>query len=124
LRRIHHATMSERNEEDGPVAWILLIPTTQDLMEQFIAKKVNEQELLAKTPLEGLYEAVYLCSALVLPEHRGKGLAKELTIRGVKSIKADHPIKSLFYWAFSREGAKLASSVARDCGLPLFQRPG
>jgi len=122
LRRIHPATMSEQIEGDGPVAWILLIPTTQDLMEQFIAKQVNEQELLAKTPLQCRYEAVYLCSALVLPEYRGKGLAKELTIRAVTSMKADHPIKSLFYWAFRPEGAKLASSVARDCGLPLYRR--
>lgn len=124
LRRIHPATMSEQNEGNGPVAWILLIPTTQDLMEQFIAKQINEQELLVKTPLEGPYEAVYLCSALVLSECRGKGLAKELTSRAVKSIRAEHPIKSLFYWAFSPEGAKLASTVASDCGLPLFQRPG
>jgi ribosomal protein S18 acetylase RimI-like enzyme len=70
-----------------------------------------------------VYDTVYLCSALVLPEHRGKGLAKRLTCAAIKSIQADHPITCLLYWAFSHEGAKLAVSVARELGLPLYARP-
>ena len=92
-------------------------------MERFITKVTNEQELLEGTPLQGEYDALYLCSALVLPEHRGKGLAKRLTCRAIRFIEADHPIKYLFYWAFSPEGVRLASSVALELGLPLYKRP-
>ena len=123
LRRLHPATLTEERDGSGPVAWILLIPTTNDLMKRFIAKQINEQELLESTPLQGVYEAIYLCSALVLPEHSRKGLAKRLTCAAIKSIQVDHPIKYLFYWSFSPEGARLAASVARDLGLPLYKGP-
>ena len=92
-------------------------------MDRFIARQINEQELLEKTPLGAVYDTVYMCSALVLPEHRGKGLAKQLMCSTIKSIQADHPIKSLFYWAFSHEGTKLAVSVARALRIPLYSRP-
>jgi ribosomal protein S18 acetylase RimI-like enzyme len=123
LRQIHHATLSEQDDGNGPIAWVLVIPTTHDLMDRFIAGQINEQELLEKTLLGAVYDTVYVCSALVLPEHRGKGLAKRLTCSAIKSIQEDHRIKSLFYWAFSHEGTKLAVSVARALRIPLYKRP-
>ncbi len=122
LKRLHPATMTERRTKKGPIAWMLVIPTTHDLMKQFISKQINEQELLYTTPLRTKYDALYLCSALVLPEHRGKGYARQLTIKAIKAIQKQHPIKHLFYWAFSVEGKKLAESVAKECALPLSQR--
>jgi ribosomal protein S18 acetylase RimI-like enzyme len=91
-------------------------------MRQFIARKINEQELLKRTSLRAEYDAVYLCSALVLPEHRKKGLAKYLMCKAIKSIQKQHPIKFLFYWAFSAEGKRLAVSVAKNLSLPLSKR--
>ena len=122
LKKIHPSTMTEKKTSRGPVAWILLIPTTRKLMEQFITKKVNERELFNKTPLRVKYDSIYLCSALVLPEYRGKGLAKSLMIKAIKSIQRAHPIHCLFYWAFSVEGKKLAASVAKELSLELFKR--
>ncbi len=123
LRGIDPATMSEFSSEKGPVAWVLVIPTTRSLMEQFVTKEITERDLLALTPIGGTFEAVYLCSALVLPEARGKGLAKRLATEAVKSIASRHPIRFLFYWGFSREGENLASAIARTVGLPLSRRP-
>ena len=122
LKRLHPATMTERRTKKGPIAWILVIPTTHELMKQFITKRLNEQELLYSTPVRTKYDALYLCSALVLPEHRGKGYARRLAIKAIKAIRKEHPIKYLFYWAFSVAGRKLAGSIAKECGLPLFQR--
>jgi GNAT superfamily N-acetyltransferase len=82
----------------------------------------DERELLDRTPSKEVYDALYLCSALVLPEHRGKGLAGRLAARAVRSIQETHPIRSLFYWGFSAEGDRLAASLARECGLPLHRR--
>jgi hypothetical protein len=122
LRKIHPSTLIEKRMKKGPIAWILIIPTTKELMKQFIKKNINEHELLNKTPLRMKYEAIYLCSALVLPEHRGKGLAKRCMCKAIKSIQKQHPIKFLFYWAFSAEGKKLAGSVAKEFALPLYKR--
>jgi hypothetical protein len=123
LERIHPATLSEHVEGNGPVVWILLIPTTVDLMNRFVAEEISETELLNKTPLNAKYEALYLCSALVLPEWRKKGLASKVGMEAITQIRADHPIKYLFTWNFTPEGASLADNAAKHEGLPLLKRP-
>lgn len=123
LGRIHPATLSEYAVEDGPVVWILLIPTTIDLMNRFVAEEISEKELLDQTPLDIKYEAIYLCSALVLPEYRRKGLATKTGMEAIKQIRADHPIKYLFTWNFSKEGADLAQLASEHESLPLLKRP-
>jgi len=122
LLAIHPSTMTEVKNDDGPIVWILVIPTTIAVMEQFLAKNINEQQLLQKTSPGGRYEAVYLCSALVLPEHRGKGMAKRTAVQAVREIQKGHAIKDLFAWTFSVEGERLAVSIARELGLPLRLR--
>ena len=122
LQQIHPATLSEFIDGDGPVVWILLIPTTVDLMNQFVAEEISETELLNKTPLYQKYEALYLCSALVLPEFRRKGLATQVGVEAISRIRADHPIRFLFTWNFSHEGALLAEQAAKSENLPLLKR--
>lgn len=119
LLAIHPNTMTEVRNDDGPIVWVLVIPTTTDVMGQFLGKKINEQQILEKTPPGGKYEAVYLCSALVLPEHRGKGMAKRSAVQAVREIQKQHCIKELFAWTFSPEGEGLAVSIAGELGLPL-----
>ncbi len=122
LERLHPATMMEESTEEGPVAWMLLVPTTHDLMEQFIRGEINEKQLLEKTPAGEKYDAVYLCSALVLPEYRGKGLAFQLASEALASMLSDHPIKELFFWCFSTEGDSLAKKIAGEFGMTLYER--
>jgi hypothetical protein len=119
LQQIHPASVSEY--EDA-VCWIIVIPTTTDLMNQFLENKINEQQLFEMTPIGANYYAIYLCSAMVLDEYRGKGIAKKLTVDAINSIRKDHPIKILFVWAFSKEGEGLAESVAKATGLPLKKK--
>ena len=92
LKNIHPDTITEKRTSKGPIAWILIFPTTRKLMHQFITKEINEKNLYRKTPLHVKYDSIYLCSALVLPEYRGRGLAKRLMIKAIKSIKKEHPI--------------------------------
>jgi hypothetical protein len=122
LLAIHPNTMTETRNEDGPIAWVLVIPTTTEVMEQFLSKSINEQQILQNTLPGKQYEAVYLCSALVLPEHRGKGLARKSLVQSVREIQKQHSIKKLFAWTFSPEGEGLATSIARELGLPLYLR--
>ncbi len=122
LQLIHPDTLSEYDDGNGPVCWILCIPTTLDLMTKFINQTISERELYELTPLNTKYEAIYLCSALLLEEFRGKGIAQSLGVTAIEKIRIDHPIKALFFWSFSKEGEKLAEKVSRLIGLPLYKR--
>lgn len=122
LQRIHPATVCEYDDGNGPVAWVLVLPTTTELMNQFIENVISEKELFDLTPTDTTYEALYLCAALVLEEYREKGIAKQLTLNAVKNIRKDHPLKSLFVWVFTNEGDLLSETVARLTFLPLYKR--
>jgi ribosomal protein S18 acetylase RimI-like enzyme len=122
LRRIHPATVSEYDDGNGPVAWILLFPTTLGLTQQFLDATISEKELFEKTPLDIKYDALYLCSALVLEEYRRKGIANRLTLAAIESIRKEHTLKALFVWTFSKEGDLGAEALARYTSLPLYKR--
>jgi predicted GNAT family acetyltransferase len=122
LIKIHPASLSERRTSKGPIAWVLVFPTTRDLMNAFLTKKIGERQLVYRTPLHRSYEAIYLCSALVLSEYRGKGYAKLLTCKAISAIRKTHPITCLFCWPFSKEGRRLAKYVAQESNLPLHIR--
>ena len=122
LQLIHPDTISEYDDGNGPVCWILCIPTTLDLMNQFINKEISERELYELTPVNAKYEAIYMCSALLLEEFRGKGIAQKVGMKAIENIMLDHSIKALFFWSFSKEGEKLADKASDLLGLPLYKR--
>ena len=74
------------------------------------------------TPVGASYDAIYLCSALVLEEFRRKGIAKQLALKAIEDIRKDHPVKALFVWSFTKEGDIAAESIARFTSLPLYKR--
>jgi ribosomal protein S18 acetylase RimI-like enzyme len=122
LQQIHPATLSEYDDGNGPVIWILLIPTTADLMNKFLSNEISEKELFELTPMHTQYDALYLCSAMTLEEYRGRGITKELTLKAIESIRKDHPIATLFVWPFTSQGALLAGKLAQSVGLPLKKK--
>jgi GNAT superfamily N-acetyltransferase len=124
LLRLHPSTLSEERDAGGPVAWLLLIPTTMTLMNRFLADEINERELFDLTPEDIPYEAIYLCSGLVLEEYRRKGITKKLALEAIAAIRKDHPIRALFSWAFTKEGDRVAEKIAELTGLPLYKKGG
>lgn len=122
LQKIHPANVAEYDDGNGPVAWVLLIPTTLDLMNKFLVNEISEKELYELTPLNSTYEAIYLCSAMVLDEYRRQGIAERLTLDAVNSIRKDHPIKALFVWAFTKEGDAASEKLAHLVSLPLYKK--
>jgi GNAT superfamily N-acetyltransferase len=122
LHRIHPSTVSEYNEGDGPIAWLLVIPTTEELMNRFLERKISEKELFELTPLGIQYDTLYLCSAMVLEEYRRKGIIKNLVLKAIEDIRKDHPLKALFVWSFTKEGDLAAEAIARMTELPLYKR--
>ena len=122
LYKLHPATVSAFDNGNGPVAWVLLIPTTLDLMNRFLERQISEKELFDLTPLEAKYDAVYLCSALVLEEFRRKGIASQLALTAIDNMCEMHQLKAVFVWAFTPEGDSAAETIANLAKLPLYKR--
>lgn len=119
LLAIHPNCLSELANEDGPIVWVLVVPTTVDIMNRFLHGVISEKKLLNETPVGVAYDCVYLCSALVLPEFRNKGLAKEVALDALNKIIQQHSVSTLFYWPFTEEGRYLAEAIAKSLGLSL-----
>ena len=119
LEKIHPATLSEFADENGPSVWVLVIPTTTTIMNDFLSGKISEKDILTKTKSGEKYTCIYLCSVTTLPEYRGKGKSKKLCLQAIKAICKDNPIDALFVWPFTKEGETLARSLAKECKLSL-----
>ncbi len=122
LKLIHPATVSEYSDENGPAAWLIVIPITEDLMRKFVDGSITERELYDQTPETGKYDAIYLSSALVLEEYRRKGIIKELAIKAIEEIRKDHPIRYLVTWPFTTEGNLASEKISELSSLPLLKR--
>ncbi len=122
LLQIHPSAVIEKDDGNGPIIWIILIPTTKLLMQQFLENQITEKELFENTPLGIVYDAVYLCSAMTLEEYRLKGITKNLCTEAIENIKKDNPISSLFVWSFSKEGERIAEKIAAKTQLSLFKK--
>jgi hypothetical protein len=122
LQEIHPATLSELANENGPVIWVLMIPTTKTIMNDFLEGNISEKDLLKKTKAGDLFDCIYLCSATTLPEYRGKGETKKLCMNSIRAISKDHPVATLFVWPFTKEGKNLAEAIAKECKLQLLEK--
>jgi len=122
LKELHPGSVSEKANENGPIAWILLIPTTRKLMESFLAGDISEKELFYLTNPGEQFDCIYLCSAMVLSEFRKQGITTDLTTAAIMEISKTHKIKALFVWAFSEEGKLSAHKIANKLNLPLFEK--
>ncbi len=114
--------------KDEVVGSTFIMPCTKEIMKKFVSKEINEAELGEEIKNKVSYEnmdAIYLCSVFVKPEHRNKGLALKGTLTSIEKIskKAHKEIESLFYWAYSEEGKRLANKVAKSVKLHLYARP-
>lgn len=120
LLNIHPATLTASENENGPLCWILLIPTTMDIMHQFLKGEISEKELLDRTPIGVSYNAIYLCSVTTLPEARNQGKTKQLCLKAIQEITKNHQIEALFVWPFSEAGEALATSIANASYMPVL----
>jgi hypothetical protein len=122
LFQLHPNALIEKDDGDGPFIWIILIPTTNELMQLFLENQITEAELFEKTPIGATYESIYLCSAMTLEEFRKKGTTKKLCLEAIENMRKENPITSLFVWSFSKEGESLAEKIATETGLMLFKK--
>jgi hypothetical protein len=119
MQSLHAACLQEAANTDGPISWVSVFPTSLELMNQFVIGEINERELFDSTNEHTLQQAIYLCSAIVLPEFRRADIAFDLSVKAIHAMQQDGQIEAAFVWPFSHEGEALAQKVASSCGLPL-----
>lgn len=122
LQSIHPDAVVEASDEAGPYLWIIFIPTTTDRMQQFLSGTIGESELIQTEALDQERTALYLCSVMLLPEYRGKGIALTHASKAIQHMQMRFPISQLFYWPFSNEGRKSARGLASMLSMPLAER--
>lgn len=111
---------------DTVVGSTLVLPATLSMMQDFIAHRISEAQLAEKIMDESIdyakMQAIYLCSAFVAAEHRGKNLAIQALIQSIQNIMPQDKKLPLFYWAYSEAGEKIAEKVATQLRLEFFAR--
>jgi len=113
--------------DDKIIGSTLVLPCTLRLMNLFISKNINEEQLfqeLERTASYSNIETIYFCSAIIVPEFRRKGLATQAVEKSIKKMlsKTKNKVKTIFYWGYSNEGSALAGKIAKDLGLELKKR--
>ena len=122
MESLYSGCLQEAANADGPISWVAVIPTSLELMNLFVQGELTERQLFEATEATTPKQAVYLCSAIVLPEFRRSGIAFDLSVNSIRTIQEDRPIEAAFVWSFTEEGESLARKVASTCSLPLFVR--
>lgn len=120
LERLTPHWIKYRLDNHGePTAWSVVVPTQLDLMHKFMGGEITEKELLDLTKFQNEYEALYLCAAVTVPQHRRKGYAMETMIEAINSIPHTKDV-TLFAWAYSEEGRKLIEKLKVVLGVNIL----
>ena len=122
LDQLHRSTLLELSNKNGPYCWVLMIPTTEKIMVDFLENRINENQILKNTMPNDEFTCIYLCSATTLKEFRGKGLTFNLCKKAIREISETYEIKNLFVWPFTSEGGNLAKKISMECNLHLFAK--
>ncbi len=105
------------------IGFTFIIPCNEDIMNQFLSKKINEAQLyeeVKKQKAHKNFTAIYLCSAFIKPEYRRKGLAAKAVMKSIKKITKKIP--TLFFEAYSEEGKKTADAMAKKLKIKILER--
>lgn len=122
LQSIHPNTIRYQLDERGdPIAWVVVIPTSTETMQKFTSGSISERELLDVAAEERSFEALYLCSAFVLPEYRRKGYAKQLLLDGIRELSGGRDLP-LYAWVYSEAGERLVDAVSQTLGRQVARR--
>jgi hypothetical protein len=118
LQKLHPKTFLYKTLNNEPVSWAVVLPTSQKLAEEFIQGKINERELLDMTEPKKEYEALYLCSAFTVPEHRRRGYAIEMLKEAINGIP--HVAEAEFFvWPYSEEGKAVIKKLEEIIGKKI-----
>ncbi len=109
---------TEFDEAGEPISWAVVMPTQRAVAEKFLAKEINEKDILDMTEPADIYDAVYLVSVITVPEHRGKGLGKKVVERAMANMPAT-PDALYFSWPTTPEGEGMFAKYGTFLGKEI-----
>ena len=116
---IHEKGLIYRTDKDGKlVGWIVVLPTSQKLSLQFLSGEITERMLLEKSEPQNEYDALYLCSAYVVPKHRREGHVVDMLKEAMSCIPHAKDCM-LSSWPYSPEGRQLLSKLGGIFGTEI-----
>ena len=121
FERLNPNFMVYKLKDGEPISWILVLPTSLNLMNQFIKGDINERQLLDLTQPETKYEALYLCSAFTVPEYRRHGYVLEMFKEAIEKISHTENF-TLFAWPVTQEGKELSIKLESILGHKILLR--
>lgn len=101
------------------IGWSLVLPASREAMERFLREEITEKELFLDTLKNRKFETLYIFVAIVMPEYRNKGWAKDLISYQIKYFQNEYSIKDFFAWTFSEEGKRLVSSLEKSLNVKI-----
>lgn len=101
------------------VAWSAVLPTSKELMEQFLNRTINERELFDLAVAQPCFECLYLVAAIVLPKWRRRGIGTSLMKAQIEYFKNKYKINIFYALILTKEGKKLIGALERDLGASI-----
>lgn len=123
LHQLHPKAVLFKLIDGEPVSWIVVIPTTKALGEQFVNGEITERVLFDQTQPSDRYEALYLCSVFTVRGHQRQGYGMQLLREALDSIPlVQDPY--LFCWIYSKEGEAMYQALTAKFGKIVHPRKG
>jgi GNAT superfamily N-acetyltransferase len=116
---LHPKSFIYKTTEDNKlIGWVTVLPTSKKLAEDFLSNKITERELLYLTSFSEEYEALYFCSAFILPEHRRKGYSFKMFMEAIEWIPCV-PDQLMFAWPITLEGEMLIAKLEQFLNVEI-----
>lgn len=109
------------DEKGDPIAWVVVLPTTKEMMHKFLKGEITEKQLLELAVPHNSYSAIYLCAAITIPRYRRQGLAFALFREAIKKIRKTNDYE-IFVWPFGNSGLELAKKVGKSFNKTVLVR--
>ena len=109
------------------IGYSFMIPCSNNIADLFIKKRISENDLFNRVKEERIddtnFEAIYLCSSIIRPEHRRKGLALEGFVKLIKPLMEKRNFKSrFFFWGYTPAGRAAVLKLARVLNVCIEER--
>lgn len=118
FQKLHPKTIIYRTENNEPISWVVVLPTSNELADKFLRGEINEWELLDMTRPQRQYEALYFCAAFTIPEYRKKGFIIEMLKEAIDTIPHIKDVR-IFTWPYSQEGRLLIEKLERVLDIKI-----
>lgn len=105
-----HWIKYKTDEKGDPIAWVIVLPTTKEMMHKFLKGEITEKQLLEFTAPQEAYSAIYLCAAITISQYRRQGLAFSLFEEAIEKISKTEDY-AIFVWPVGDGGLELAKKV-------------